>query len=431
MGRLNRRQAVMDIGIFTIVYNGYGRYVQRWCESIAKSTVQPTVATVALFGERHGVTDEIAVECKKILPCLEIVHCGDHINIGTDRNKAVENTHTEWLMLLSADDVIIPDALEMIAQCDNDCVDVIATAYIEEELGGGKLLWPVPKDLSVNLITNWKNNWLSPYSVFRKTLWVKVPYIDYEFPNVPFVFDLVRNGARFARVDSPCVRYIRRFDSHARKRAKGERQEIEGTINRYARCGVIDIYQERYVKHQEAKKNMSATEAKPEYTDIEVMTVFKVMQQRRSQRLFSVDEIDDNRMAGVMKAASLAPSSCNRKAIELKIITDKDEILALSKLLVGGAGWLKNANKVILLMANMRAYKSPAEVGFMPYLDAAFIAQNIYLIGEALGIGVCFINPNIREADKKEFDSAFLPDGYRFCGASALGNYDLREAKHA
>jgi len=192
-----------------------------------------------------------------------------------------------------------------------------------------------------------------------------------------------------------------------------------------------DIYQERYIKHQAAKKDMVATDKKPEYTDTEIMTVFKVMDQRRSQRLFNGEEIDGDRFRGIIKAASLAPSSCNRKAVEPKVIEDKDEILALSRLLVGGTGWLKNANKVILLMANMSAYKAPGEAEYMPLLDAGFIAQNIYLIGEALGVGVCYVNPNIRDANKWEFDSAFLPDGYRFCGAIAIGNYDLREAKHA
>jgi len=194
---------------------------------------------------------------------------------------------------------------------------------------------------------------------------------------------------------------------------------------------VNDIYQDRYIKHQKAKKNMTATDKKPEYTDTEIMTVFKVMHERRSQRLFNDEDIDTDRLKGIMKAAELAPSSCNRKAVRTELIRSEHDISLLSKLLVGGSGWLGNANAVVLLLADMRAYKSPAEVGFMPFLDAGVIAQNVYLIGEALGVGVCFVNPNIREADKEEFDFSFLPDGYRFCGALALGNYDLREAKHA
>jgi len=192
-----------------------------------------------------------------------------------------------------------------------------------------------------------------------------------------------------------------------------------------------DIYQKRYLEHQELKKNRVATEPKKEYSDAEIITVFKVMRERRSQRIFNGEQIDTDKLKGIIKAANLAPSSCNRKAVTIKVIKSKDDISLLSKLLVGGSGWLENANIVILLLANMAAYKSKNEVGFMPYLDSAFIAQNVYLIGEVLGVGVCYVNPNIRESDKKEFDSSFLSDGHRFCGALALGNYDLREVKRA
>ena len=44
--------------------------------------------------------------------------------------------------------------------------------------------------------------------------------------------------------------------------------------------------------------------------------------------------------------------------------------------------------------ANMDCYKSPYEKAFMPYLDTGFMAQNIYLACEVLGVGCCFINPN-------------------------------------
>lgn len=73
----------------------------------------------------------------------------------------------------------------------------------------------------------------------------------------------------------------------------------------------------------------------------------------------------------------------------------------------------------------MEAYKSPAEVDFMPYLDAGFIGMNVYYSATALGLGCCFVNPNIREENRKEFNSIFNKE-YRFCGAIALGNYNKK-----
>ena len=191
----------------------------------------------------------------------------------------------------------------------------------------------------------------------------------------------------------------------------------------------MDKYQERYLKHQESKKNMTATEEKTFYSDSEIAPLFDIMYNRRSQRLFNSEDVSEEDLVTIINAANAAPSSCNRKAVELKVVESKESIEKLSNLLVGGTGWMKNANKVILLVANMVGYKSPAEVDFMPFLDSGFIAQNIYLACEAIGVGVCFINPNIRTENVSEFNSSFLSEEHKFCGALALGMYNLRESK--
>jgi len=191
----------------------------------------------------------------------------------------------------------------------------------------------------------------------------------------------------------------------------------------------MDIYQKRYLEHQESKKNMAATEEKTLYSDSEIAPLFDIMYNRRSQRLFNSEDVSEEDLVTIINAANAAPSSCNRKAVELKVVESKESIEKLSNLLVGGTGWMKNANKVILLVANMVGYKSPAEVDFMPFLDSGFIAQNIYLACEAIGVGVCFINPNIRTENVSEFNSSFLSEEHKFCGALALGMYNLRESK--
>ena len=185
-----------------------------------------------------------------------------------------------------------------------------------------------------------------------------------------------------------------------------------------------DIYQERYLKHQKRKKEMLVGGNKTNYTLGEIDALFDVLGNRRSQRIFNKERINTLIVDDILTAASLAPSSCDRKAIIVKEVRSKKEIERLSHLLVGGAGWLQNAATVLLLLADMLAYKSPNEVDFMPYLDTGFVAENIYLASEALGIGVCFVNPNIRKENKKEFIEMFGEENHRFCGAMALGNYD-------
>jgi len=439
----------MDIGIFSICYSGYGRFALRWCEAIARSAIQPTQVTIALFGCEHGLTDEISAKCKEVLPQLRIVHGGERTNMGEMRNVAVGETHTEWIQLVSIDDILLPNAIREFEKHDKEDVDVIACAYIEEMISGAERILEVPNTFDRAAILNWRHYWLSPFSPFRRSLWEERPYADCEYPNYPFAFDLARDGVKFAVVDEPCVRYIRRARSHSKIKTKEEYSAIEEMLDEYTGISkndairywqdelkkldggkkMPDIYQERYLKHQEAKKNRSATEPRNEYSDKEIMTLFKIMHNRRSQRIFNDEVIDGDRMNGIMKAAALAPSSCNRRAVRPQIISTNKSKSELEKFLVGGKGWIDKANIIILLLADMLAYKSQNEVDFMLYLDAGFVAQNIYLAGEALGVGACFVNPNVREEDMYEFSSLFIPKGHRFCGALALGCYDLREAK--
>ena len=182
----------------------------------------------------------------------------------------------------------------------------------------------------------------------------------------------------------------------------------------------MDEYQARYEKHQARKKDILANviglENKPE-----ISTDFlKIIETRKSQRIFNTEKITTEELAQIQKAILKAPSSCNRQAVKTVIAPDSDMKL------VGGTGWLANADVVLLLFADMQAYKSPAEVDFMPYLDAGFIGMTVYYICEALGIGCCFVNPNIREENKEEFNRIYNKENHRFCGAMALGKYDKR-----
>ena len=189
----------------------------------------------------------------------------------------------------------------------------------------------------------------------------------------------------------------------------------------------IDLYQKRYLDYHKIRRHLS-DEPPPNYDAHEQRVCLKIMKGRRSQRVFNGAALTTNEIARLLLAIQLAPSSCNRRAVYGRMVGTEDEKNTLSALLVGGAGWIHTADVIMLLLADMAAYKSPAEVSYMPYLDAGFIAQNALLIAESLGIGACFVNPNIREENKPAFDAGFS-EGNKFCGAIALGHYDKREVR--
>ena len=188
------------------------------------------------------------------------------------------------------------------------------------------------------------------------------------------------------------------------------------------------IYQERYLAHQERKRKILSGDGMTENYTIEG-DIFSVIEARVSQRIFNDEPIIPTDLTKIYESIRLAPSSCNRQAILIKPITLEPDRRRLDALLVGGKNWLTGAKVVLLLFADMIAYKSPAEIEFMPYLDAGVIVENVYLVATVLGIGVCYVNPNIRKENRTRFDRRFNLRGLRFCGAIALGMYDRRIAK--
>ena len=189
---------------------------------------------------------------------------------------------------------------------------------------------------------------------------------------------------------------------------------------RYLITTMVDEYQQRYLEHIERKKKMRTTDDKKIYSYDKIQDFFNILESRRSQRVFNKNEILGDEINLLLESVRVAPSSCNRQAIYIKMF-DKVE-----DLLVGSKGWINNANKIFLLFADMKAYKSPNEIDFMPYLDAGVVIENLYLAAEVLGIGACYVNPNIRPEDKKRFDKLYNQEYNRFSGAVMFGYYDKK-----
>lgn len=165
----------------------------------------------------------------------------------------------------------------------------------------------------------------------------------------------------------------------------------------------MDRFQLRYTKHQLRKKKL----------------LIEIMKIRHSDRMFSDKSISTKDIDTLKTAFSLCPSSCDRKAISLVFIDDKDKKNLLGGLLVGGIGWIHRASHIILIFADKKAYKAKGEIKFMPYLDAGVVIQQLYLSSSTINLASCFCNPNIRNFNRHHFENIFGDD--IFCGAFAIG----------
>lgn len=192
----------------------------------------------------------------------------------------------------------------------------------------------------------------------------------------------------------------------------------------------MDEYQLRYERHQERKRqSLMGSFGEPfweKFTNQDQEVFNKIIKSRRSQRLFNRDVID---IQPILNAIDTCPSSCDRKGIKVVVIDKRDDKDLLSGLLVGGVGWIQRGDKILLLFADPLAYKAGDEIKFMPYLDAGVVITMTYLAAEVNNIGCCYVNPNIRESNKEFFNQRFNTKNHIYCGALALGKYDLKAKK--
>jgi len=166
----------------------------------------------------------------------------------------------------------------------------------------------------------------------------------------------------------------------------------------------MDKYQKRYLKHRDYKGGTLKGEMEePCFKDSK--TALDIIKNRRSRRVYK-KKISDRQLNKIIDISKYSPSSCNRKAIEVKKISNK-----LSNQLIGARGWHKKGT-VIGIFADMKAYKSEWEKEYMPYLDTGVTVQTILLYCEFKKLKACFINPNTHGKYKGK---------KVFCGAIAIG----------
>jgi len=227
----------MNIGIVAIFYNGYGKFIPDLCRSISKLTVKPTAVTLAAFGSSHGLENpEKCLDLLREVKDAKIVYFDDFKNMGTARNEAIKITDTEWIMYISADDEILPTAIEEFGKHQD--ADVISIAYrVRNENGSEFVCNPRLPDKEMIFDKDFyfqsTGDWLVNYSPFRKSVWEKTPYIDSDYPNAPFWIDCAIQNVRFERVEVPCVIYKKHQESHSKKMTPFNKKEAKQTIKNY------------------------------------------------------------------------------------------------------------------------------------------------------------------------------------------------------
>lgn len=231
----------MNIGIVTVAYNGYGKFITAWLKSVSELKVRPNQVTIVL-GEGHKAPPSQELLQMYDLPLL-IVETKEKPTIGRMRNIAVRNTLTDWIQYISVDDLILPDALNHYQEVQEGA-DVLCIQWLSEGLGQKQVLHssPTPRQMYNTLRKRRSAGFLVAHSPFKRALWKARPFKEHNYPNYLFWADCLEQGAVFRRVNHPCTIYKRRPDSHARtvliqplekKKARRTKRNWHNRIRRY------------------------------------------------------------------------------------------------------------------------------------------------------------------------------------------------------
>lgn len=163
-------------------------------------------------------------------------------------------------------------------------------------------------------------------------------------------------------------------------------------------------YQQRYIAHQARKREV----------------LKRIISERYSERYFSDKPVEASKINDIIQAIGKVPNSCDRHGVSARKVTERDDKDILAGLLVGGVGWLHRAPVILLLIADNDAYVE--KLDYMPYLDAGVIINQVYLMATALGLAVCYVNPNVRPVNQVFFRERMkLRPNHIYCGAIAIG----------
>lgn len=125
-----------------------------------------------------------------------------------------------------------------------------------------------------------------------------------------------------------------------------------------------------------------------------------LFQRRRSVRWYQNKRVDNSLIEEAVRAASLAPSACNRQPFRFHVSNDPHKAAEIAHCAGGTGGFHHNLPCVIAVVGNLGAYPE-ARDRHVIYIDGSLAAMQLMLAFETLGLSTCPINwPDIEEKER-------------------------------
>ncbi|MCG1666755.1 MAG: nitroreductase family protein [Thermoplasmata archaeon] len=135
-----------------------------------------------------------------------------------------------------------------------------------------------------------------------------------------------------------------------------------------------------------------------------------IIMERRSIRNYKMDEVSDEILFKLIRAAQYAPSSWNRQPWRFIIIKDKEKLKKISEILPYG----KFLSRVPMAIAVLSSEKESD----LWLIDGSLATENLMIAAEAYGLGTCWI----ADADNVEIKKMLeIPEEFHIITITPLG----------
>jgi len=150
------------------------------------------------------------------------------------------------------------------------------------------------------------------------------------------------------------------------------------------------------------------------------MELLELMRSRRSVRTYADTTLSQEQLDTLLEAASLAPTSRNRKPCRFFAVTERPVLEQLSQAKQAGAAFTAQSGAAIVVAAD-------SEVSDTWIEDSSIAMTYMMLAAESLGLGCCWVQMHLRSdadgnsAEARVRDILDLPEHFRIVGFLALG----------
>lgn len=147
----------------------------------------------------------------------------------------------------------------------------------------------------------------------------------------------------------------------------------------------------------------------------------EILMKRRSIRRYTQERIPDEVLTQILNAGLLSPSSRGICPWEFIVVREKDCLAYLSGCREGGhASMLQGADCAVVVVANPENADAWIE-------DCAIAMSNMHLTADSLGVGSCWIQGRMRNAEQNITTEAYVrkylqfPDTFQLEAILSLG----------